>query len=1108
MAVFLLLCYAVFPAALVVFAQPRFENLAIGEITIDLGSDDANSLTTEQFRLMTADAVGKTYSTVRIRDAIDRLYRTKRIASVEVEAEPQANNAVNLRFIIARRPQAQTVNIEILGAEKASVTEQELLLRLNLLQPGAMITEQLLEQNADVILDYLRDRGFFRAEVSYVQTPITKLSQNEVAVTFRVTPNEQARVGKFDIKIPGFDSAKFEKDLKLKTTAPFSRLSLTEDIERVRAVLRRENYLAPVLNEPRPVFDSEKNEINIELTGAVGPLVEVSVDSADEKIGKNTQLSLLPIKREGTLDFAAIEEGSRRLENYYQEQGYFFADVTAYCTVEPPIAGAQSNADNGQFLCSSLGSGDLSDRKVKVNYSAELRRQLKLTEVRLTGTDQFTVEEISTVLESQEANIFGIIPLFGYGRGYTSEKLLEEDRTTILSLLRELGYRDAEVRVNQGVSPDGENLVITFVVDQGMPTVISDVRILGNSVFSDAELKRQLPHLIGKNFSRAKIRNGQRKLTEFYAEAGYFDSIVEYSVDEKPNDPVTGERLVDVVFEIKHKPDPLTLNAATSSDSISLISGEGEKVFVRRVLITGNERTQTAAIQKALTIEPNNLLRAADIYSSEQNLYSSDVFSRVGIKREPVGSPQSDQRLADVIVNVEEQAPRLLSYGGGYSTDLKASGFVDIRHFNLFGRLWQGGARLRVSQRQQLAQIDFVNPRFVRDGEKRFAPLTITAQYQRDSTVTRFFRSAFDRGTFGIVQRLDADGNPIDEFGANVDSPTLHRLTFTAETNRTLSRSKRSILFLRYRYEDVRLYNIQSLLIKELLIPDSRIRVSGFGATYVRDTRENCSVRYTILDIIARGEVGSPCRYSASDPTKGSYITAEINTSLPALGANIGFAKFQASTNVYYTPSRFFKKTTFAARAIIGLGQVFASRNRFSSSSVPDLEGILPISERFFAGGPNTLRGFDFESAGPRAVIVPTGTFRDRNGDIVSLPPFTIPFGGNALAVVNLEARIPFTKSIKIVPFYDGGNVFRRIGDVFNPPDVPPNDVARQNLRALWSHTVGLGIRLKTPVGGELGVDYGYLLNPPSFLIPQGNGVNAIYRPSPGKFHFRFSQAF
>jgi outer membrane protein assembly factor BamA len=140
--------------------------------------------------------------------------------------------------------------------------------------------------------------------------------------------------------------------------------------------------------------------------------------------------------------------------------------------------------------------------------------------------------------------------------------------------------------------------------------------------------------------------------------------------------------------------------------------------------------------------------------------------------------------------------------------------------------------------------------------------------------------------------------------------------------------------------------------------------------------------------------------------------------------------------------------------------------------------------------------------------IVPQGIFRNSKREQVFLNPFTIPFGGNALAIVNLEARIPVTELVRIVPFYDGGNVFRRVSDIFKPQEVPAGDVFKQNLRTLWSNTLGLGFRIKTPIGGEFAIDYGYLLNPPRFLIPQTDGTNAIYKLHQGRLHFRFAQAF
>lgn len=1095
----ILLCGLLFSTS--VFSQSKFEDRQISKVIITFEGTDRSTSSAAEFEQIARNALGTTYSAVRVRNALEALFQTDNIVNASVEATETGQNSVDLRFIIKRKTRAERVSIVVGNTVgEKTVTEQELLLRVNILNSGTAITEQTLRDNADLILDYLRERGFFNAEVTYKQQPLRV--ETQVAVTFTVNPNAEAKIDKFDISIAGFDPNKVREDLNLKTGEFYSREKLNEDVETIKQALRKENFLAPELDEPRIIFDNERNTINVELNGKVGATVNVSVLPEDPEnkreadkveIGNKKQTQLLPIKREGTVDFAAIIEGERRLENYYQEQGYFFVTVTAVCSVTPPFTEAEASVTTNETesLCSALGGAELDSRTVEVKYKVDLNRQLKLNDIRIEGTDQLTIEDVQSVLDSQEANILGFIPLFGYGRGYTSEELIRQDQTTLESLMRELGFRNAKVSVRRGVSITGEELILTFVVNEGVPTRINNVKIEGNKEISEATLQTVLPNLIGKNFSRARARNGVKSLSEYYSNQGYYDARVTYAVEELPDNGNTQEDIVNVVYKVEN---------------------EGKKVFVNRVFVNGNEMTKDAAVLKTATIKPDKVLRAADIFSTEQNLYSTSAFRRVEVRVEPAGTRPDGNRQTDVIINVEEEKPRLITYGGGFSTDEGPFGFFDIRHYNLFGNLFQGGARVRIGRRQQLAQIDFLNPRFWRDGTNkdgsfRYSPLTFTAQYLRDSTITRFFRSTFDKGTFGIVQRVDEDGNPIDEFGANTGAPTINRLTLSAETSRTISRKNRSILFARYRFEDVRLYNINSLLIKDLLRPDAKIRISGFGATFVRDTRENCAIKYSLLEIIAKGEPGEPCRYNSGDPTRGDYLTAEYNVSLPALGANIGFSKFQASYNYFYTLPQL-KNTTFAARAILGLASVFSKGQRFSSAQFPDLDGILPVSERFFAGGSQTLRGFEFESAGPRVVIVPQGIFRNSNGDPVFLQPFSIPFGGNALAIVNLEARVPLTKSVRAVPFYDGGNVFRKVGDIFNPPDVPDTDVFRRNLRALWSHTVGLGLRIKTPVGGEFGIDYGYLLNPPRFLIPQPVGPNAIFQVRQGQIHFRFAQAF
>nr|MBA2378950.1 hypothetical protein [Blastocatellia bacterium] len=685
-----------------VAGQSEFENRPVTDITIVFEDGDRGNGEAEQYRIIIRDTLGDTYAAVRMRDTLERLYRTGDIVSAIAEAE-NAGAGVALRFRLTRTTRARRVNVEVTGPPGQPITEQELLLRLSLLDPGAAVSEQELRDNANVVLEYLRDRGFFRSEVTFTQVAVP--GEAAVDVNFRVSTGEQATVDTFTIQIAGFDTSGMVERLRLRPGTGFTRERLAQDVEKIREILRDDGFLAPRLEEPRVVYDSDTNTMSIAVTGTSGPTVEVVVDAERDRIGTRTQRRLLPVRREGTLDYAAIIEGERRLENYYQEQGYFFVDVVAICSVEPSLSESGTAIPNEtEFLCSALASHELEGRTVTLTYRVDLNRRLRLVDIRLEGTDQFTIDEIRPALDTQVANIFGFIPLFGYGRGYTSERILEEDAATIRSLLRELGYRDAEVRVNQGVSPDGENLIITFIVEQGPATIVSHVDIVGNDAFTDDQLIALLPPLVGENYSHAKMRNAQRIIAEHYSQAGYFDASVDFSIDERTIDPVTGEGMFRVVINVNN---------------------EGGPVHISRIMVTGNERTNEAAILRASVLRSGGLLTAQDIYASEQNLYGSDAFSRVTIRPQPAGDRAEGGRYSDIIIEVEEQQPRLMQLGGGYSTDVGVSGFIDLRHINLFGNLWQGGGQIRMSQRRQIAQLDFVNPRFVRDGDRRYAPLTL-----------------------------------------------------------------------------------------------------------------------------------------------------------------------------------------------------------------------------------------------------------------------------------------------------------------------------------------------------------------------------------------------
>ncbi len=172
------------------------------------------------------------------------------------------------------------------------------------------------------------------------------------------------------------------------------------------------------------------------------------------------------------------------------------------------------------------------------------------------------------------------------------------------------------------------------------------------------------------------------------------------------------------------------------------------------------------------------------------------------------------------------------------------------------------------------------------------------------------------------------------------------------------------------------------------------------------------------------------------DPTKGFFSSTDLGVTTKLLGNNDYFSFF--SQNSYY--HRLPKSLLMAGSIRIGSAHPFGG----------DL--YLPISERFFSGGASSLRGFETDFAGP-------------------LDPETYkPIGGNALVTGSLEIRVPLFRFLHLAGFYDTGNVFSNISGVHFTD---------------FSHTGGLGLRIKTPFG-PLRADYGYNLNLPDDLRKRG----------------------
>jgi outer membrane translocation and assembly module TamA len=195
------------------------------------------------------------------------------------------------------------------------------------------------------------------------------------------------------------------------------------------------------------------------------------------------------------------------------------------------------------------------------------------------------------------------------------------------------------------------------------------------------------------------------------------------------------------------------------------------------------------------------------------------------------------------------------------------------------------------------------------------------------------------------------------------------------------------------------------------------------------------------------------------------YNTADIGVAGKFFGSQRSFGRVLLRNATYHQLT---KNLVLARQTEFGVISPFAA-----PAGLTEVQSV-PLPERFFGGGADSLRAFPYNQAGPRDVgapVIPGGP---------SSAPTGFPLGGNALFFNNVELRFPLIgDNIQGVVFHDMGNVYSTLSNMsfhFNQKNLQDFDYT--------VHAVGVGVRYKTPVGPIRG-DIAYSINPPSF-----NGFN------------------
>ncbi len=679
------------------------------------------------------------------------------------------------------------------------------------------------------------------------------------------------------------------------------------------------------------------------------------------------------------------------------------------------------------------------------------------------------------------------------------EDLLEDSTIRIEEFLRAQGYRDAKATFSR--REEGDELVISFTVVRGPQYRVEQLEVTGNTAFTLAQIQSRLRVRVGQPFSVAALNADLAALEDMYRREGFVaveanpDIVTEPPIGDGSQVPVQarirvsenvrtivrsitieGNRAVAearlreglglqpgrpyFVTQLAIDRDAMQLqyanlgyqsvvvstNAGVSPDGatadLRFTVVEGPRVFVDHVLIVGNERTRAVTIERELQFRSGDPLGLEAINESQRRLAALGLFRRARITE--VSHGESGTR--DVLVTVEEAPATTIGYGGGLQAlqllrstnetgvataelSFAPRAFFEVGRRNLFGKNRSVSLFTRVSLRPQdnASARDFTQYRIIGTfrepkaiGTGADAYLTGTLEQERRSSFN-FSRRALNAQLGRKVTRL------ISVSGSY--------------------QIQRTEVF----FNDA--INPSEQLLIDRVFP--QVRLSSFSLAGVRDSRDDLA-----------------------DPSTGTFLSANGQIAARRIGSEVGFAK------TFMTAQRFIPvpqghNAVLATSVRVGMAAPFPRDVPVTDASggpVSNPDGSpqritvrdLPASERFFAGGDTTVRGFALDQLGAPNTI-------DKDG---------FPIGGGGLVILNVELRLPIKGGFGVVGFVDAGNVFARTSEI---------DLGQ--LRTV----AGFGVRYKSPIG-PIRFDIGFKTSRRE--ITPGN------RESASALHISLGQAF
>jgi outer membrane protein insertion porin family len=442
---------------------------------------------------------------------------------------------------------------------------------------------------------------------------------------------------------------------------------------------------------------------------------------------------------------------------------------------------------------------------------------------------------------------------------------------------------------------------------------------------------------------------------------------------------------------------------------------EGDREYVREVLTSGLTTTRQSLVDRAITLKAGDPLSPTAQTNIQKSLYDLGVFANVDTAIE---NPDGDTDHKYLLYHFDEAnrytftigfGLQLAQFGVPNTTSLAAPGGTT-------GVSPEGS--VTVSRLNVLGLGHTVSLQGVYSSIEKRASLTYIQP--------RLFGVEGQNLTYTLLYDDTLD---VRTFAARREQASV-------QLSKKFSKSFTGLFQASYRIDNVSDIVIPVLLVSQFL---QSVRLGMLSANLVQDRRDN-----------------------PANPHHGMYNTASFALSTKYFGSQRSFGRVLLRNATYYP---------------LGKNWVLARQTQFGvilpfdPPAGIDAQESVPLPERFYAGGADSLRAFPFNQAGPRdigAPLVPGGP---------SSEPTGFPLGGNALFINNVELRFPFIgQNIQGVFFHDMGNVYSSLNAIsfrFHQNNLQDFDY--------MVHDVGFGFRYRTPVG-PIRADFAYSINPPHYV--------------------------